>query len=207
MQMTLRERRRRQTARDIQLATLNLSLRDGYDQLTTEAISAEAGISTRTFFNYYPNKQAAVLGPAVTLSDVAPDWFAASGAPLTADIARLLVDALLIDPPDRMVLRTILRVIESHPALPNLFRKRLDDMALVLLRLLLARLGAGSETEARLVAEVSVQTLAHAVTAWAVDDAMPLTEIGSVMAGVLQRVGLVLRDGPGQAAHPPHAVA
>lgn len=197
MQMTLRERRRRQTARDIQLAALNLSLRDGYDHLTTEAIAAEAGISTRTFFNYYPNKQAAVLGPAVTLSDVAPDWFAGSGAPVTGDIVRLLVEAILVDPPDRPLLRTILRVIDSHPALPPLFRKRLDEMAVVLSRLLLARLGAGSEPEARLVADLSVQALAHAVTAWALDDAMPLEDVGPVMAGVLQRVGLLLRDGAG----------
>lgn len=197
--MTLRERRRRQTARDIQMAALNLSLRDGYDHITTEAIATEAGISTRTFFNYYPNKQAAVLGRAVALSDVAPDWFGLSGTGLTSDIVRLLCDALRGDPPDREMLRTILRVIDAHPALADMFRKRLDDMALVLSGLLQQRLGASRDTEARLLADLSVHTLAQAVSCWAIDDKMQMDDLGPLMTATLRSVGALLRDGEPQA--------
>ena len=195
MRMTLRERRRRQTARDIQMAALTLSLRDGYDHLTTEAIATEAGISTRTFFNYYPNKQAAVLGPALSLPDVPPEWFIDSSRSLTGDIVRLLVEAMLSDPPDRTLLRTILQVIASNPALPDLFGKRLGDMALGLAGLVQRRLGAGTEIEARLLAEVSVQALAHAVSTWARDDTMQMQDVVPLMTAILQRVGQRLGTG------------
>ena len=61
---TLRDRRRIQTAREIQRTALSLALRQGYDSVTTEMIAAEAGISQRTFFNYYLNKNAAIIGTA-----------------------------------------------------------------------------------------------------------------------------------------------
>ncbi|WP_424932941.1 TetR/AcrR family transcriptional regulator [Amaricoccus macauensis] len=62
MTLPLRERRRQETARDIQLATLKLALDQGLENVTTEAIAAAAGVSARTFFNYYPNKESAAVG-------------------------------------------------------------------------------------------------------------------------------------------------
>jgi hypothetical protein len=54
--MGLRERRRRQTSADIRDAAVRLALARGFDKVTIEEICVEAGISTRTFFNYFPNK-------------------------------------------------------------------------------------------------------------------------------------------------------
>ncbi|THH38939.1 TetR/AcrR family transcriptional regulator [Aliishimia ponticola] len=73
MTVSLRERRRQQTARDIQLATLDLAAEQGLENVTTEEIAASAGVSTRTFFNYYTNKEAAAIGspPAFLDEDVA----------------------------------------------------------------------------------------------------------------------------------------
>ncbi len=62
MTLSLRERRRQQTARDIQLATLDLAVKKGLENVTTEEIAATTGISTRTFFNYYTNKETAAVG-------------------------------------------------------------------------------------------------------------------------------------------------
>lgn len=62
MTVSLRERRRQQTARDIQLATLDLAVKKGLENVTTEEIAATTGISTRTFFNYYTNKETAAVG-------------------------------------------------------------------------------------------------------------------------------------------------
>ncbi|MBE3639043.1 TetR/AcrR family transcriptional regulator [Mangrovicoccus algicola] len=62
MTVPLRERRRRETAREIQLATLRLAAERGLERVTTEAIAEAVGISPRTFFNYYTNKESASVG-------------------------------------------------------------------------------------------------------------------------------------------------
>ncbi|HWF28610.1 MAG TPA: helix-turn-helix domain-containing protein, partial [Mycobacterium sp.] len=59
-QMGLRERRRRQTSADIRDAAVRLAQERGFDKVTIEEICVEAGLSTRTFFNYFPNKESAI---------------------------------------------------------------------------------------------------------------------------------------------------
>src|ERR1700752_5103986 len=76
--MGLRERRRRQTSADIRDAAVRLSLERGFDKVTIEEICVEAGISTRTFFNYFPNKESAIAyGPSDLAPDLAEDFVAA----------------------------------------------------------------------------------------------------------------------------------
>lgn len=62
MTLSLRQKRRQETARDIQRATLELALARGLEHVTTEEIAQVAGVSTRTFFNYFNNKEAAAIG-------------------------------------------------------------------------------------------------------------------------------------------------
>ncbi|MFD1715214.1 TetR/AcrR family transcriptional regulator [Amnibacterium flavum] len=58
----LRERKRAQTAEAIHIAAAELVLENGLDETTIDAISARADVSNRTFFNYFPSKEDAVLG-------------------------------------------------------------------------------------------------------------------------------------------------
>lgn len=60
----LRERKRRATRRSIQLAVLRLTAENGLDQVTIDEISRDAGVSPRTFFNYFPTKEASLAGDA-----------------------------------------------------------------------------------------------------------------------------------------------
>ena len=58
----LRERKKRETRRALNLAALDLVEEKGFGAVTTEEIAARAGVSARTFFNYFPSKEAAVIG-------------------------------------------------------------------------------------------------------------------------------------------------
>lgn len=55
-------RGREATASAIEKATLDMMLKHGYDNVTVDMICGEVGISQRTFFNYFPTKDDAVLG-------------------------------------------------------------------------------------------------------------------------------------------------
>lgn len=57
-----RERRKRETLLAIHRAALDLVEEHGFDAVTTEQIADRAGVSPRTFFNYYPSKDSAVTG-------------------------------------------------------------------------------------------------------------------------------------------------
>ncbi|MES0836846.1 TetR family transcriptional regulator [Nocardiopsis tropica] len=58
----LRERRRRATLAEIENAALDLFERQGFENTTVEHIAAAAGVSTSTFFRYFPAKEDAALG-------------------------------------------------------------------------------------------------------------------------------------------------
>lgn len=58
----MRDRKRAQTHRRIHDAAVELALRDGLAAATVSDIAERAGISRRTFFNYYASKEDAVLG-------------------------------------------------------------------------------------------------------------------------------------------------
>ncbi|HKJ57527.1 MAG TPA: TetR/AcrR family transcriptional regulator [Nitriliruptoraceae bacterium] len=56
----LRERKKRATARALHETAVDLVGAHGLDDVTIEAICERAGVSTRTFFNYYPTKEDAL---------------------------------------------------------------------------------------------------------------------------------------------------
>lgn len=58
----LRERKKAATKAALSEATFRLALaKHGVEHVTAEEIAAEAGVSTRTFHNYFPSKEAALL--------------------------------------------------------------------------------------------------------------------------------------------------
>ena len=58
----LRERKKLETRRALADAALQLANELGPDRVTVEAIAAAAGVSARTFFNYFPSKDDAIVG-------------------------------------------------------------------------------------------------------------------------------------------------
>ena len=58
----LREQKKRQTSRDLHRAALHLVHEETLEAATISRIAELAGVSQRTFFNYFPTKEAAILG-------------------------------------------------------------------------------------------------------------------------------------------------
>ncbi len=92
---SLRERHKDETWAAIHEAASVAALEGGLATATVEAIAERAGISRRTFFNYFPTKEDAILGlrePALAEDAVAA--FRASDRSLVGDAARLMAAAM-----------------------------------------------------------------------------------------------------------------
>lgn len=72
---SLRERKKTETWHAIHDAAAELALDEDTKHVTVEAIASEAGISQRTFFNYFPTKEDAILGVRAPRAPELPEDF------------------------------------------------------------------------------------------------------------------------------------
>jgi AcrR family transcriptional regulator len=126
----LRERRRRQTSADIRGAAVRLVRERGFDKVTIEAICAEAGISVRTFFNYFPNKESAIVyGPSDIPPELVEEFVAAGPGPYSVVLDELITLAahhFRDMPPDRDQAETMLELAKTTPAMLAAFLADLE---------------------------------------------------------------------------------
>jgi AcrR family transcriptional regulator len=94
--LTWREQKKLLTRKALHDAARRLVLEHGVNAATVEGICAEAGVSPRTFFNYFPTKSAAALGlPDLTVSDEQRARFLAEpSGDLLLDVADLVAEVL-----------------------------------------------------------------------------------------------------------------
>ena len=128
--MGLRERRHRQTSADIRDAAVRLARERGFDKVTIEEICAEAGISSRTFFNYFPNKESAIAyGPSDIPAELVADFVAAGPASYSVVLAELITLAahhLRDAPPPRELAEGCLELAKTSPAVLSAFLAELE---------------------------------------------------------------------------------
>ncbi|WP_232830712.1 TetR/AcrR family transcriptional regulator [Tropicimonas sp. IMCC34011] len=155
------------TARRIQQATLHLAAASGYAGLTVDMIAEEAGISRRTFFNHYRNKQEALAGPQIHDFSQHHNWFATSVAPLLPDLKRLIRETLIVASPERSTVHTIGLVLQDTPELQPVFSALMDNVACQYESLLVRRLGEEQGAMCQLVARLVAHSIALSFREWA----------------------------------------
>lgn len=153
-----REQRKRETARALTDAARRLTVEHGFARFTVEQLCTEAGVSRRTFFNYFESKENAVFG--VTAVDPRQEAleraFVGADGDLLDDFLRLTVDRFaLLNPLDDAP--AMFAVIEQEPrllkaAFEQLAKNERRDMDLILER-------TGDSEGAALQAEVMVHTV------------------------------------------------
>lgn len=170
---SLRKTRRDQTRRVIHEAALELSRDSGFTHLTVDAISARAGVSPRTFFNYFPSKEAAVvLDPPIQLGHERAEQFAA-GPPtdprdILLELSQLLLEELESSPVERTEAERLFAVVDENPSVFAYMVGQLDAARLELADLVARRLGPDPEAQvAQLVASLAMAAIRSGLEEWA----------------------------------------
>ena len=125
-ELGLRERKRLATRRAIQVAAVRLVAENGLDRLTVDEIGRVADISPRTFFNYFPTKEAAIVGDSPTLPDEQfIVGFVEGGGSLLEALAGLFTEAVERAAEDRELTQLRRAIIKQNP---QLFAMRISSM-------------------------------------------------------------------------------
>lgn len=154
----LRERKRRETRLRIEDCGTALILERGFDQVTLEEICDRAGVSRRTFFNYFDSKDQVASGtglPPLRSEDLAPFATTDSGN-VVRDILQFLGERIDRDPdtslalsPDRETSLRIKtrrrRIVTRTPHLMLAGMRRFDELAGAVLEALVQYLTAFPE--------------------------------------------------------------
>ncbi len=164
MQEHGRERNKRATRQALRAATLALGLERGLSEVSVEDIARRAGVSTRTFFNYFDTKDDAALIELFLVTDEELAVFAAgnSAAGVWADLTRMLTADVARAGRDGQDLP---RYLQLHAQHPELAARQMGHFASFLGRLadaVAARIG-GDSPESRMQAEVMAGACVTAV--------------------------------------------
>ena len=122
--MNLRERKKERTQADLAEAAYAIAVESGMDALTADAIAARAGVSRRTFFNYYASVDAAlctaVAGFFASLTEVLENE--PRDEPLWSVVARLVEAPTPPEPLRRITLLAAVGQSSPHA------RRIIDDL-------------------------------------------------------------------------------
>ena len=191
MTSSLRQRRRLETAREIQKAALELATQKRLEDVTTEEIAIAAGVSTRTFFNYYPNKESAAIGHPPKFSEEAKDALRRGEGSLAEDLKQLLDKHIEMLSGDEDILRMVGNILRTNEKARSILDEFLTIERIELTETLSGRVDS-QQTSATL-AKSATDTIGAAIYLWEHEEDMSLAEaMDAVWASLLDASRLLL---------------
>lgn len=183
---SLRDRKRREARRATQRGAIELCLEHGVDAVTVEMICDRAGISPRTFYNYFGSREAAVLGgekPQPSEEQIA-DFIAREGVSDVEAFASLMAQVWVEAEPDREIFRLRRQLLDASPELSGLNWARISEARAEYAAIVRQRLVARDpqarpediETDAALVVALGMGALQVMARGWASDEGEPHLE-------------------------------
>lgn len=168
---SLQEKRRSDTFSLIQRKALQLAAQTDAESVTVEAICEAAGVSIRTFFNYFPVREAAfVIVPPPFPDDAVAAFLRADDAFLDGVIA-LLVTRLPRTRQERRALSTVFASSAKTPRLAALQISAMHEHEAELAAVIARRLSAPTgDPMPRLVAAAALAVARLVISQWATSE-------------------------------------
>ncbi|MFF0457338.1 TetR/AcrR family transcriptional regulator [Nocardia africana] len=162
----LRERKKQATRVALREAAIRLALERGPDNVRVEDIAEAAGVSPRTYNNYFSSREEAIVA-AVAADREARFAAAIAGRAADARLAAVVTEAIVAqysDPGDEH--RDALLLITTHPALRAAFLGATAAIAPALEEAIAARVGETGGLTARVLAAAVAAAVRVALEQW-----------------------------------------
>jgi AcrR family transcriptional regulator len=188
---TLAERKRAVTRQTLAAAALELAVERGLENVTVPNIAAAAGVSARTFNNYFSSKEEAVVAPAFDRAARIVDDF--ERRPASEPLWQAISAAIMAQFPDEAdadhMSNAAARAAMNNPALRGEQLKACAAIEELLAGAIAARLGDSSPSDItpHLVAGMAIAAARIAFDHWSGGDAS--TTLHAAIADALAVVG------------------
>jgi AcrR family transcriptional regulator len=162
----LRERKKQATREALREAALRLAVERGPDQVRVEDIAEAAGVSPRTYNNYYASREQAIVA-AVTADREARIAAAVAARPAGTRLADAVIDAVVeqyTNAGDRE--QQALLLITTRTALRDAFLDTTADIEPPLTAVIAERLGDNGKQTARVLAASVAAAVRIALEGW-----------------------------------------
>lgn len=169
MTLGLRERKKAATRTALSYAAMDLAVKHGVDAVTVDDIAAAAGVSSRTFFNYFATKEEAFVAEDLALGRELLERLRIepAGVVLWPTLVRLLGDNLDLASPLTAAQARAQHAVRTHPSvLTQQFQQYAGLEAELVAEIARRTAAPATSLEPRLLAAALVAAMRTALETW-----------------------------------------
>ncbi len=194
----LREQHKRQTSEALRTAGVRRFAEQGFDATTIEQIADDAGVSLRTFFRYYPCKEALLFGPEFGTAELARFAERPADEPLLESMRVVLVEAARSIGPVSRRRRLREALLRTHPSVRAYANELLAAMEPSMVALAAERLGVDPADDLR---PIVFARLASTIAAYVMEHGASVDDLGVIAPAWLDALDALVGEQHRPALH------